>query len=60
MAYHTAAANHLPEHQDAGIVPFLFKGGIKALTTDELTSLLMEVSPPRKFQYINWQLETAP
>jgi len=29
MVYHTAAANHLPKHQDAGIVPFLLKGGIK-------------------------------
>jgi hypothetical protein len=44
MAYHTAAANHLPEYQDVGIVPFLLKGGIKQLTTDELTSLLMETS----------------
>jgi len=44
MAYHTAAANHLSKHQDAGIVPILLKGGIKLLTTDELTSLLTETS----------------
>jgi hypothetical protein len=44
MAYRTAAANHLPEHQDVRIAPFLLKGRIKQLPTDELTSLLMEAS----------------
>jgi hypothetical protein len=44
MVYHTAAASHLPEHQDAGLMPLLLKGRIKQLTDDELTNQLMEAS----------------
>jgi hypothetical protein len=44
MAYHTKATNRLPKHQDAGLVPLLFKLRIKQMTHDELTNQLMEAS----------------